>query len=599
MWDVKTCIWKRNAPKDIIKLSKQATHEEVKGVKKRIVSVLLTAAMAVSVVACGSSEDEQKQNAAAEAGGEDNLYGYDNPVNIKIGISYPSNTDFQWYGDETVTDNAWMDLYKENNIVPEILYEVDQSQAETKLSTAIMSGEYPDVFSVQGADYKNYVESGDVADITDAFEKYASDELKEYMQADNGMAMDALYMDGKLYGLPQITDPYLNCNMMFIRQDWLDNLGLDIPTTMEELKEVAHAFTYNDPDGNGKNDTYGLALDGVNVINASIGTADPIFNAFGCYLGQDGMTYVKGEDGEIVWGASDSESMKEALQFLSDMYEDGSLAKDFITMDFNQIFEEAGAGRCGIWFGPNWGGMQPAADAAKNDPNAHVVAAVVPDGNSQGGTKAYAESKPTTVYCVSSKCTNPEILIKLFNLSVKYQNPDTCSADEYNMYFGDSKNYSGWKTSIIYANPPSAGTTIYQHLTDAISSGDGSQLNTKEKENYDSIKAYMDAVAADKFDPQDPTQQRGISLYTVYGDKNCGFSVVKTMEDNERYVDAAYNQIPSEAVTNSIPTLQKLLVETIVKITTGAENVDSYDSFMETWKAMGGQDAIDEANENA
>lgn len=39
--------------------------------------------------------------------------------------------------------------------------------------------------------------------------------------------------------------------MMFIRQDWLDNLNLEIPTTMEELKAVAKAFTEQDPDGNG------------------------------------------------------------------------------------------------------------------------------------------------------------------------------------------------------------------------------------------------------------------------------------------------------------------------------------------------------------
>jgi putative aldouronate transport system substrate-binding protein len=43
-----------------------------------------------------------------------------------------------------------------------------------------------------------------------------------------------------------------------IRMDWLDKLGLKVPVTMDEFREVARAFTLKDPDGNGKNDTYGI-----------------------------------------------------------------------------------------------------------------------------------------------------------------------------------------------------------------------------------------------------------------------------------------------------------------------------------------------------
>lgn len=45
-----------------------------------------------------------------------------------------------------------------------------------------------------------------------------------------------------------------------IRQDWLDNLNLQAPQTTDELYTVAKAFTDNDPDQNGKNDTYGIQL---------------------------------------------------------------------------------------------------------------------------------------------------------------------------------------------------------------------------------------------------------------------------------------------------------------------------------------------------
>ena len=587
--------------------------------KRKLTAILLAAAMTASLTACGSSgtggesmqasassEGTFAESAASEgttegtqqASGEVNLYGFDEPVTIKVGISYAAASDFTFYGGETVEDNAWMDLYNANNIYLDILYNVDPSQAETKLSTAIMSGDYPDIIQTTAAEYKNYVESGVIADVTDVYEQYASEELKEYMNYDGGMAVGALEVDGRIYGLPKMDDPYSNSNVMFIRQDWLDNLGLEVPKTMDELREVAYAFTHDDPDGNGQNDTYGLALDGVNILNNSVGDADPIFNAFGCYLGDNGMTYIEDENGEITWGGANVEGMKAALTFLQGLYQDGSIATDFITMDSTSVFEETGAGRCGIWFAPNWGAMEPIVGAAQNDVNARIVAAPVPDGLDQGGSKAYVASSPDTIYCVSSQCENPEVLSKLWNLSVKYQSPEYTTPEEYNMYYGDSANYSGWKTSLIAGGPAGTGQMTYHNLLEALEADDPSSLNTKELENYNSLKTYMDAVEEGTFDPLDTEQQRGHSLYTVYGDPQCAWVTIEEMMNNDQYVLAAYNGIPSETVTNAIPTLQKLLVENIVKIITGAETVDSYDSFLETWYAMGGQDALDEANGN-
>lgn len=574
---------------------------------KKLVSLLLVIAMLASLAACGGNTavEEKPTDAAVEATDaagevtpeapeEINYYGFDEPVNIKIGVSYAAASDFTFYGGETVEDNAWMDLYHANNIFPEIMWDVDPSQAETKLSTAIMSGDYPDVFQGTGAEYANYVESGAVADITEVFEKYASPELKEYMEFDGGMALGALYVDGRLYGLPKVTDPQTGIDVMWIRMDWLENLGLEVPKTMEELKAVAYAFTHNDPDGNGKDDTYGIAFDGVDVLTTSVGNMESFFNAFGVYLDDDGLTYVENEDGTIRWGGDNAEGMKQALQMLRDMYAEGSIAKDFVTMNGSSIFAETGAGNCGIWFGPNWGAMEPAVNATKNDPNAHVVAAPVPTGTGEV-TKGYAAATPSKVFFVSSQCEHPEVFIKLWNLAVKYQNTKFCTAEEYNMYYGDSANYSGWKTCIIEGGMQT-GRTTNKALVAALEAGDGSGLDAKQTENYTSMKTYIDAVADGTFDPNDSAHARGLSLYTVHAGPMSAWVVLHEMLANDSYVLAAYNGIPSEEVSNATGTLEKLLIETIIKIITGADEVDSYDDFLKTWYAMGGQTAIDEAN---
>ena len=302
------------------------------------------------------------------------------------------------------------------------------------------------------------------------------------------------------------------------------------------------------------------------------------------------------ENGEIVWGGANAEGMKAALQMLQDMYKEGTIARDFITMDYNTIMEEeAGAGRCGIWFGPNWAAMNPSATATQKDLNCEMIAVHVPSGNGERAM-AYASSSAGTVYYVSSKCEHPEMLIKLFNLSVKYQNADNCTADEYNMYYGDSANYSGWKTSIVYGGGPD-GNRTNAALVASVESGNAANLNAKQIENYNSIKTYMDAVADGTLDPADSAHQRGLALYTVHIGDHSAWSVIRDMMANDDYVLAAYNGVPSEEVSNNAATLKKLLVETIVKTITGAQNVDSYDSFLDTWYAMGGEDAIAEANE--
>lgn len=67
-------------------------------------------------------------------------------------------------------------------------------------------------------------------------------------------------VNGKIYGVPRSRT--VGRNAPAYRQDWADNLGIGFPETLEDLYNMAVAFTNNDPDGNGKNDTYGFALDG-------------------------------------------------------------------------------------------------------------------------------------------------------------------------------------------------------------------------------------------------------------------------------------------------------------------------------------------------
>ena len=72
---------------------------------------------------------------------------------------------------------------------------------------------------------------------------------------------------------------------LFIRTHWLDKLGLSVPKTWDEIKKVAHAFTFDDPDGNGKNNTYGFTM----RLSTTRGYASAFFSS---YIWQAGGNYL-------------------------------------------------------------------------------------------------------------------------------------------------------------------------------------------------------------------------------------------------------------------------------------------------------------------
>ena len=565
---------------------------------KRLVALGMATAMSVSLVACGAKTEEQPNEVAneeVETGTEeqstvDDLYGYADPITIKIGIT--DSSDFTYREGESSENNPWVDLYKEHGFNQEIIYQVDSSQAETKLASAITSGNYPDILLVGGADYIDYAKTGVIADISGLVEEYGSEELKAYLESDGGVGLKSAYVDGKLYGIPLLGNSYDSVMIMFIRQDWLDNLGLKVPTTMEELHEVALAFSKNDPDGNGVNDTYGLALNGKDVFGYYSGV-QAFMEGYGAMPGywDNNFTFVE-KDGKISWGGADSEAMKAGLTLLNEMYNDGSIAKDFGVMDGDRIAEEFSAGKCGIMFAPMWGAMNAAANLIKTNLDSHIVAAPIPDGNGEGSAKPWFTSSVAQYYTISSQCKNPEALIKLLNISVDIL-CHTESDEEFATYIADSQ----WKCAWTRTMEPMKNLDNFYKESAALESGDISELTTEQKSDYTAMRAYLDEMEKDNPDTESDAVQSGIGLYSVFGDPQGGYAAIAQIKDEGNLNVSAYTSIATDKMTEVYPTLNKLAMETIIKIITGDATVDSYDEFLEDWYKLGGEDVTKEAQE--
>jgi len=128
------------------------------------------------------------------------------------------------------------------------------------------------------------------------------------------------YYEGKNYGLPNINHAHMDARVPAYRGDWLKNVGKEIPTTVDELHDVLYAFVHEDPDGNGKDDTYGYAFASSHWQHYF----GEIFGAYGV-LPFDWQEV----DGEVVYGGL-REECETVLATLATWYEEGLIYPAFI-----------------------------------------------------------------------------------------------------------------------------------------------------------------------------------------------------------------------------------------------------------------------------
>lgn len=153
----------------------------------------------------------------------------------------------------------------------------NENDQDVKVNAAAAANSLPDLFMVRRPVWQKLVENGLVASVDDMYSKMPQRVATHYTKD----AQAFTTIDGKSYGLASPGSIARNEGVL-IRKDWLDKLGLKVPTTTEEYFNVMKAFTFNDPDGNGKNDTYGYgAFIEINVLEEGLGRRlEPIMGAF-------------------------------------------------------------------------------------------------------------------------------------------------------------------------------------------------------------------------------------------------------------------------------------------------------------------------------
>ncbi|MDF2959111.1 MAG: peptide permease [Paenibacillus sp.] len=413
----------------------------------------------------------------------------------------------------------------------------------TKLNLFASSGELPDFFNVDVPSLTRFADEGLILPLDDLIKQ--SPNLSKLIKESD---LEALRYKGKVYGLPVGYRPETfngpDVNGFTVRQDWLDQLGLKQPKTLDEFYKVLQAFTNNDPDKNGKKDTYGMST--AKPGNPQITPFSGVFGAYGII-----PSFWHEKDGQLKQGMVIPET-KEVLALLQKWYKEGLIDPEFVIMEQKQLNEKVIGSKVGIFEG----------NAFNVDPKQPINVSLkkaVPAGNLQiltpptgpGGKMGWPENAPAynDIRAISAKTKNPEQLMKLIDWSATEEGFPlvTYGVNNEHYTFDKAKNRIEMK-----------------------------------------VPSYSELYAQGFSNP--------IRFIQVVDRRWMTEDALSAMETTNKYVVKNQFWKTTQAMLD-YPDLPKLWSEYFAKIVTGTWTVDKWDEFVTKYYSQGGKAIEQQVNE--
>lgn len=585
--------------------------KEEKHMKRRAVAAMLAAGLILgSLAGCGGQEaestaqdgqeadassetgDGQEADAASENGeepgaeteGQDSFGKYEEEVTLTVARSSSNmafDTEQDGYG--SLEDNVWSRAYKEElGINLDYIWTAPDNEYETKWNVSITAEDIPDVAIVPPSIYKQLLEGGYVQDMTEYYEQYASDAYKAAVEGDGGTCRSVVTSEGRMMGLPHPGATPDEMEYLYIRKDWLDELNLPVPTTMEELVDTAKAFM--DAKLGGEN-TLGMAFCG-GLEYAGLGDLRGVFNAYNAFIGG----WLEDETGNLIPGSAQPE-VKEALQILQEMYRDGVMATDFANANWDTLTEALTSGQCGIVYGNWWLGN---ADMLYNPETMElgdwiVIEGVTPDGLP---CKGYSNATPWHYVFVKNGIEHPEAVVKMLNLQFKLlaEKPETYKVYRYQAGDGTENMIESLYFCIApFMLAPWEKEVGARIIREALETGDDSKvadLSADYQKYYEDVKSIV---------KDGNTDVNLAGIYIMYGPDGV-FELVDKMWDEDRIYLDKFTSVYSDFGAQNINNMNAALYGEYLKIIMG-EDIDNFDKAVETWMKTGGERIIQEVNE--
>ncbi|MFH1085069.1 MAG: extracellular solute-binding protein, partial [Chloroflexota bacterium] len=248
-------------------------------------------------------------------------------------------------------------------------------EAMTKYNLALASGDLPDIMeTVPSTIFVKMVEANTLMEMGPVWDQYASERWKEAFREWGDLPWVGCTINGKRWGIPRVEQIAQNDTCLWVRQDWMNKLGLQPPKTLDDLYNVGMAFVKAGIGAGPAGSTYGL-LANVQFRNSWRGSLDPIWGGHGltCNWGNFGWSVA---GGKLRYDGIRPET-KAATELMRKWYVDGMFRKDFFTIPTSECHKDLAAGVVGMQFCPSWGADR---DTLTNFPGAEWAFYDVPAG---------------------------------------------------------------------------------------------------------------------------------------------------------------------------------------------------------------------------
>lgn len=574
---------------------------------KKFIALLLVLVMVLSLAACSKTPAETPNdtsaNTAADAPAADgsvkpaeelenpNKYftQFDEPFELHICYAVGSDAIDTLEGNDTVEDNFYTRwLLNEYNIKIVFDWTASNADYDQKLAMAISSDTLPDAWTCSPQYWKAAAKNGQLRDISEDYEKYVCDGIKEIYAPVYDRFLEACSYDGELSCLTGMTVSTEGVSVLMINQNWLDQLGLDVPKTLSDVEKVAKAFKEAKLAGNATvpilgpsnaNRLYSTFNDSANCVMG----LDAVFGAMGAY---PGFFYEK--DGGIVYGSLTQET-RDALELLQKWYADGLLDPEIGIRTTG--WEPINSNSCGMFFGQWWdiGFGNPASFS--NDPNADWRAYPIYNDKSDWTIKLPDVTAGQRL-CINANASDDAARAAIIVLNI-------LASEDANDIYTSTQEDIAWYPLRLSIAPEDFVDRAYEHCLAVLNGEEDIDL-------YKGDLAYNEVWQSSHYIHEiipnyTPGQELGRKDFVI-SDDNANWQAIyswligdkpyATVEPTETvYPVVSYMTQSMELYWDNLESAEKSMMLSVI---TGEKDISAFDEFVEQWYAEGGQTILDE-----
>lgn len=421
----------------------------------------------------------------------------------------------------------------------------------------------PDIMVVTDREIlKELVENDLVEDLTEVFEKCTSSRIKEMYESYGDALLNSGKFNGRLMAVPETVIDH-GPNLLWLRKDWMEELGLEEPETLEDAFEIIDAFVQNRMGTEDGETPVGLACD-TNLVGttSSSYSVDPVFDSFGA----NPQRWIS-QDGEIVYGSL-TEETKEALDYLHKLYDRRILDRNFALRAPNNLRDLVVNGKCGAFFGLWWTPNNPLMESYEKNSEADWEPYYLQELADKNVYESFRDNK----YVVVRKgYEHPEIVMKIISVLFDYTRYEAEDAREVNEYFALNVDPTA-RPLVINVDYNEATYQVTENIEAALNGNyPEGNLTAIEQSYYQACSSYL---SGNDYTAEDWAAYKSrISAVGLLVDKHYTPAV-------RSYLDDAGGEIPQS--------LRQFETRTFIQIIMGEKPVSYFETFVEQWYQQGG-----------